>query len=289
MVSVLVVDDTLVDRHLTGGLLAKDGSLQIQFAENGRQAIDVLNQGGIDLVITDLQMPVMDGLQLVETASLRFPNIPIILITAHGSEQLAALALAKGAASYVPKTHLAQNLLESVHEVLAIAHHDDRFETLFGSASRAEFEFHFSSDLTWLVPFIDFVQQLLSNVGFASESSRVRIGVALEHALRNAAIHGNLGFRPEDAITPATIEERISLPEYASRQIHVIVEVNSQSAKFQITDEGMGFELASVPEKGDANSFRTSSGRGLNLMVNLMDEVHFTPPGNQVTLIKFAR
>jgi len=67
-----------------------------------------------DLVVTDWQMPEIDGLELVNTIGDKYPEVPVVLMTAHGSEVVAAQALANGAASFVPKSDLADNLVETV-------------------------------------------------------------------------------------------------------------------------------------------------------------------------------
>ena len=73
------------------------------------------------MILTDMLMPEMDGLELVEAVRSKYPLTPVILMTAHGSEDLAIRALKKGAASYVPKQSLAQNLAETLDQVFSAA------------------------------------------------------------------------------------------------------------------------------------------------------------------------
>src|SRR5690349_13208032 len=103
MSSVLVVDDSAVDRLRAEKLIANQTSLTVVTAANGKEALACLARNLPDIVITDMQMPEMDGLQLVEEIRSRYPSVPVVLMTAHGSEELAVQALQKGAASYVPK------------------------------------------------------------------------------------------------------------------------------------------------------------------------------------------
>ena len=107
-VNILVVDDSLVERVLVEGLLRKDPTYQVQLAANGRVALEVLEKESPDLVVTDLVMPEMDGLELVRTMRNRYPTIPVILMTAYGDESTAVEALESGAASYVPKAQKAE-------------------------------------------------------------------------------------------------------------------------------------------------------------------------------------
>src|SRR5437899_9445028 len=89
MATVLVVDDSAVDRLRAEKLLAKDIGLTVRSATNGKEALEQLGRELPDIVITDMQMPEMDGLELVQEIRSKFPAVPVILMTAHGSEELA--------------------------------------------------------------------------------------------------------------------------------------------------------------------------------------------------------
>src|SRR5262245_50461880 len=117
---VLVVDDSPVDRALVQGVLEKQLHAVVHTVENGAAALDSIATVWPDVVLTDLQMPELDGLALVEAIRRDYPFIPAILMTAHGSEETALAALRAGAASYVNKRNLASRLIETVQDVLAL-------------------------------------------------------------------------------------------------------------------------------------------------------------------------
>lgn len=102
MATVLVVDDSPLDRRLASRMLEEIG-LRVSCAEHGREALEIIERSPPDVVLADMQMPVMDGLELVRQIGARFPWIPVIVMTAYGSEEIAVIALQIGAASYVPK------------------------------------------------------------------------------------------------------------------------------------------------------------------------------------------
>ena len=89
MPMVLVVDDTEVDRRLMAGMLEINMEWLVTFANNGKEALEIINQAVPDVVVTDLEMPEMDGLQLVEACRQHFSSVPVILVTGKGSEVLA--------------------------------------------------------------------------------------------------------------------------------------------------------------------------------------------------------
>lgn len=288
MPTVLVVDDTAVDRRLAGGLLEKGPGLEVAYAEDGEQALAMIESDPPLLVVTDLQMPGVDGLELVTAINDRHPEIPVVLMTAHGSEAIAAQALARGAASYVPKAELSTSLLETVLHILTMSESDERYRKLIQCSTKNEFEFLLDNDLAHIEPLIDLVQQLISSMGLFDNTQRVRVGVALEHALLNAIYRGNLEIDSRDtpAIDQQLMRNRLAQSPYKDRRVYVNIQITRGAAQFVIRDEGPGFDLKNVPESGDPDAFREGVGRGLVLMKTFMDEVVFNDNGNEVTMTK---
>ena len=231
MAIVLVVDDTAVDRRLAGGLLEKSDNLEVVYANNGGEALDSIRRNAPDLVLTDLQMPDIDGLQLVTTITEEYPDIPVVLMTAHGSENAAAQALANGASCYVPKTELADELMATVSQILSTADSDQRYKKLISCSTQSHFEFELPNDPDLIDPLIDLVQQVIASMDLFDWASRVRLGVALEHALGNAIYRGNLeiGRNSSDILDPQLVQERCQAEPYRDR--HVFVSARSHVKK----------------------------------------------------------
>ena len=180
MPKILVVDDSLADRKLAGGLLEKNPKFDISFAENGQLAVDQLNQGLPDLVLTDLQMPELNGLQLVSEIQRNFPQVPVILMTATGSEKIAVQALQKGAASYVRKASLARSLVDTVERVLVAAGEEEAHAEAMRQLVSNEFIFNLDMDLSLLGPLVKFLQKITRMAGVCDATESVRLGVALD-------------------------------------------------------------------------------------------------------------
>src|SRR5262249_5778687 len=100
MRNVLLVDDSPIDRRLGARLLENTGQWHILVAEDGRQALNQLATDCVDVIITDLYMPNMDGLALLSAVTLAQLDTPVVLMTSRGSEEIAIEALTNGAASY---------------------------------------------------------------------------------------------------------------------------------------------------------------------------------------------
>ncbi len=291
MIQVLVVDDAPVDRTWIGGLLSRDPSLQVRFALNGVEALALMAQQPPDLVVTDLIMPEMDGLALVEAIRTRFPQAPVILITSQGSEETAVEALQRGAVSYVPKAQMDPCLLETIHTVAELAWRRRTRTRVFQCMCKHSCRFTLENDLTRTRPLIHYLQEHLAYLGFCDEADRTRIAIALQEALSNALYHGNLELSSQlrecnEGEYFHLIQQRLQQPPYAHRRIYVSAELSHQEAVFVIQDEGPGFDPSCLPDPTDPANLEKLSGRGILLMRTFMDEVHFNPAGNQVILIK---
>jgi CheY-like chemotaxis protein len=289
MATVLIVDDTAVDRRLAGGLLESAPNIEVCYAQNGKEALVQLGTSLPDLVVTDLQMPDLDGLELVTAIGEKYPDVPVVLMTAHGSENIAAQALASGAASFVPKTELAENLVETVMHVLMMSESDARYKKLVRCATKTEFEFKLENDPTIVDPLIDMIQQVALSQGLLSSNSRVQLGVALEHALINAIVRGNLEIGRDDVpvVSKAVVEKRAQQEPYASRRVFFRALVTPEAVEFTIRDEGQGFDTSTIPSAGDPESFRDGRGRGLVLIQTFMDEVEFNENGTELRMKKY--
>jgi len=99
---ILVVDDEESMCQYLAILLRKEG-FQVQTANGGAQALQLLEQEKVDLVLTDIQMPKMDGIQLLKGIKAMNPTLPVIIMTAYASEQSAIDAVNLGAFSYLQK------------------------------------------------------------------------------------------------------------------------------------------------------------------------------------------
>jgi CheY-like chemotaxis protein/anti-sigma regulatory factor (Ser/Thr protein kinase) len=291
MPTVLIVDDMPVDRKLAGEFLKEDSDIELTFAEHGAEAMSKMEEGLPDLVLTDLVMPEVDGLELVSRVKSQYPLVPVVLMTSKGSEEVAVRALQLGAASYIPKRSLAWDLLETVQKVLSASDRKHIHRRLMGYMARNQREFALENDPTLFRPLVAHLQDGLVQMRLSDDADLTRVGVALEEALANAMYHGNLEVGSElrgldDDAYHATVRQRREQPPYCNRRIFVRVELSSEKAVFSVRDEGPGFDASSLPDPTDPANLEKASGRGVLLMQTFMDEVSYNEMGNTVTLTK---
>src|SRR5581483_6735815 len=109
---ILVVDDQFTVRELQRSILEAAG-YPVETAKDAREALDRIRRGGIDLVLTDLEMPEMDGLELLAAvrADEATASLPVVVVTSRGSEEDRRRGAAAGADAYVVKSEFDQRVL----------------------------------------------------------------------------------------------------------------------------------------------------------------------------------
>jgi len=217
----------------------------------------------------------------------------VILMTGRGSEEIAAKALQHGAASYVAKSRLAHDLAPTVERILSAAREDRTHARLLHHMRACRLDFQLRNDLSLIRAAVNLLQLMLRCLPLADEIERLRVGIALEEALKNAYYHGNLELggmspRPSHEEYGALAAERGLVAPYRDRRIHISAEIGRDDAVFVVRDEGAGFDVAGWLEKSALLDADAASNRGMSLMRSIMDEVRYNPAGNEVTLRKQA-
>lgn len=135
---LLVVDDEPEFRTLLRIILKKQG-YSVDLAENGHQAIDMINQTDYDIVLTDMMMAGVDGMAVLEHVKSVDEDIACIIITAHASVENAVLAMKKGAFSYFIKSNHPQELIFDIEKIEKIKSLSDENNMLRQNFVQSEF------------------------------------------------------------------------------------------------------------------------------------------------------
>lgn len=291
MSQILVVDDSAIERRVLGGLLGANPDWTVDFAGDGAEALERCRLREPDLVLTDFNMPNMDGLQLLMKLKQHYAHVPVIIATAEGSEELAVTALQQGAASYVPKTLMARDLNRVVDTVLSASKDRRRTDAVQTSLIGQKLLFSFPTDRRLIGPAVNNLQDFGVRFGIFNDRERTRIGVALEEAFLNAIIHGNLEVSSklrdaDDGSYEKLIAVRMGQSPYRDRRVKVLAKFSQTEARFVIRDEGNGFDVSKLPDPTDPENMARAHGRGVLLIRTFMDDVRYNRKGNQVTLIK---
>ncbi|HGY12176.1 MAG TPA: sigma-54-dependent Fis family transcriptional regulator [Desulfobacterales bacterium] len=119
MENILIVDDEKNYPRIIGEILQEEGYTSVT-ASSGMEALDILNNELIDLVLTDVKMPGMSGIQLLEKIKEINPDIPVIIMTAHGSVEKAVGAMHKGAYTFILKPFENQTLMAHIAKAISV-------------------------------------------------------------------------------------------------------------------------------------------------------------------------
>ena len=291
MASVLVVEDSPVQAKYLEHLLTVCGH-RVRLAGNGVEALEALRESVPDLVLTDMQMPTMNGLELVAAARTEFPGVPVILTTGAGSEELAVQALRAGAASYIPKPNLAREAGPLLEEVLSAAESQRKHALFLGRMTAVEHSFALENDPDLVPEVVGHVEALMRQMELFDPSDRVRLGVGVHEAVVNAMVHGNLEVASELKCGDwkayhALIHERARQQPYSDRRVQVMVRADrSPRLELVVRDEGHGFDPKSLPDPTDPTNWENACGRGLLLIRTFFDDVTHNATGNEITMIK---
>lgn len=289
--TLLLIDDEPVALRLAAGLLKRAfpyHRIETHDGSNVRESVEAVRP---DLVITDLYMPEVDGLTIVSQLRARRPDLPVVVMTANGSEEAAVGALRVGAASYVPKQRLADELVDVVKWVLAVRAQRTRHEEAFDYMTSVERHFVLPNRSDLIAPIVTELQADLRRLDVCPEEDLVRFGVAMTETLMNAMIHGNLGLPGKlldqgHAAFHAMVEDRRAQQPFCDRRVYLDVWADRDRVKCVVRDEGEGFAPSDLPDPTDPEMMLRTHGRGLLLIRTFMDEVSHNARGNEVTLVK---
>ncbi|MFQ5700467.1 MAG: sigma-54-dependent transcriptional regulator [Acidobacteriota bacterium] len=115
--SVLIVDDDKDLRFILGDILSDEG-YRVLLAASGEKALELLGRESVNLLVTDMKMPGISGQQLFRDCSKRWPHIPVVILTAHGTVEEALEMIRQGAYDYIAKPYNTQDLLMRISRAL---------------------------------------------------------------------------------------------------------------------------------------------------------------------------
>jgi len=293
MPTILVVDDDAVDQEQARRCLQALDDTEVLLAGDGATALEILARQSVDLVVSDLRMPGMDGIELVEKIRDDFPPVPVLIITSMGSERIAARALQAGAASYVPKSDLEDTLARIALQLLVLSESRRSSRRVLPHLLSAETRFELPNDPRLVTPVVAFLQENLERLGFGSERVRTQVAVAVTEALTNAMLHGNLeagpSLRREDrAAYDRLVALRQEQEPFRRRRVHLTAWESPARVRYVVRDEGRGFDRSMAPDPTLPENLSLNTGRGLFLIRTFMDTVEHNDVGNEVTLTRSA-
>jgi serine/threonine-protein kinase RsbW len=173
-------------------------------------------------------------------------------------------AFKMGAANYLRMPYNRDELREIVEQTLEhkLRYVDD--PSLF-SHVHEKIEFELPSDLALMNGVLEYLQERVAKIGLI-RPDRSNLFVALDEAFVNAVKHGN--------------------KNDPTKLLKITAELSPKEASFTVEDEGEGFDIHEIPDPCDPKNLFRTSGRGVLLIYNIMDEVEYNAQGNRVKMVK---
>ncbi|QDE83244.1 sigma-54-dependent transcriptional regulator [Myxococcus xanthus] len=242
MAKVLVIDDEANLRKVLATMLRRDG-FDVTVAENGEQGLAEFHKNGADIVVTDLVMPKVGGMEVLGTIRAANPDVPVIIITAHGTVDSAVDAIKAGAFDYITKP-FDQAELSSVVAKAAKTNESARRSVRPDVKARAAI-IGDSSTIQEVYKIIDKVADTPSTVLITGESGTGKELIA-------TALHGASSRRdkPFIKINCAAIPHTLLESELFGYERGAFTgAVTSKPGRFELADEGTLFldEIGEIP------------------------------------------
>jgi DNA-binding response OmpR family regulator len=290
---ILVVDDEEIIRYSLQKKLSRLG-YTVTSIESAEDVLHLLkNDERIDLIITDLKLGKMDGIELLRRIRGLEEPIPVLIITGHGNVEDAIRALRYGASDFIRKPFDINEVASSVRGILG-RKFEKKIEDSFA-------QYVMNEKASYRVPVDDSIISAISYhltknlvpAGLCNITFAGNISLALQEAISNAMYHGCLeipsSIRDERGVKGYNEEigRRKSDGRYRNRQVTITYELNRDFVEYQIEDEGPGFDYSALPDPRDPENFFKNSGRGLFIIRIHMDEVSWNEKGNSLRIRKY--
>lgn len=290
MIRILSVDDEPINLAIIAECLSDDG-YQVDEAEDGEAAWNMIGQNRYDLIILDRMMPKMDGITLLRQlkADPAWKMVPVIMQTAAATQDEVRQGLEAGAHYYLTKPYdpealriLVSSILKEKSERDEIRHVSSSLRHTLGLLTQGEFTFSTLAEAHDLAA-------ALSSLCREQESA----SVGLIELLVNAIEHGNLSISYDEKTElrknftwEEEISRRLAVEPYASRRAHVSIRREGEDLEIIVRDEGAGFDWKPFLDFDPERAFDLN-GRGI-AMANKFSFSRLEYQGNGNTVVARA-
>lgn len=291
---ILVADDEILIRELLVDMLSSSGEYRIIEAEDGQQALELFQQFPVDMVFTDLRMPRMNGMKLLSRIKQLSKETPVVILTGYGSRDDVIDAMRLGAVNFLLKPHEIDQVFSIASKIMRVRSREMEVKRIFDYLVSESHEYVIPSDIRLTLPLIDQLTERITRVGICDPLDQMNIRLALDEALTNSIVHGNLEIDSKSKGKSLKeidnfnhlLAERSQQAPYCYRRVNIKLNLSAESARIVIQDEGNGFDWRAQDSRNESDDLLASFGRGLFLIRSFMDSVTFNDCGNCITLVK---
>lgn len=290
MKSILVIDDEKSIRDMLRAGLTQYGYNYYE-APDGKSGIEIYKKTRPDIVLTDVKMPEMSGIELTKHLKGIESDADVVIMTGYGSEELVIEALRSGAANYIKKPITLNELFNILDNIVLKRERREKNEVNQETVVFERKQLVFDNDITriWGV-----INQILFNVSHeVGESALEGMRLGLYEIILNAIEHGNFGISYEEKSLTIQNNNYLELLESRSEdsqrnQKKVFIDCTTDRAEIsiEIRDQGEGFDFREFVEMDSSEEVLRAHGRGIFLASLYFDKIEYREPGNRVLMSK---
>ncbi|MDQ3022992.1 MAG: response regulator [bacterium] len=293
--SILIVDDEQIIRNVLKRKLEQNTAYTVYTADDGEPGLEIFRQQPIDLVISDLLMVRMNGIELLRNLKQIDHRVPVIIITGYGTLDDAIEAIKLGAEDFIKKPFDISEVIATIEKTFKKQEEEEDQRAIIKHIAIETVKLEIPTDFDYLNRVINYIFSHLKARWLVGGEDLHDVKVCLYEGLYNALEHGSLGINEEEKSTllehgQASYREflmhRMQQEPYKSKIIHVSLDITADDMCVRIVDDGPGFDFKNRTGHVSSEELFRSSGRGLLLISSLMDEVVFNDSGNEIMMRK---
>ena len=265
----------------------------VKTANSGGKALKYLSEDNFDLVVSDIQMPGISGLELLKRIKTTInADIPVILITGNLSNENVSEAIRLGVSDFVGKPFDSYYLLKQIQYQLKKSDKSRPFRHSFKSITKKSVSFEFDLEDFFSENISTLVMIHIENLVHMKPALTNMVVMILEELIENAFIHGILELSA-DVRSLSHFEyvkyiQRIDKMKFQNRKINlnIFYEKEKRILTIEIDDHGKGFDYESILKVKKSLIDFAETGRGIQIVKMLCDEMIFTNKGSKVFITK---
>jgi DNA-binding response OmpR family regulator len=293
---ILVVDDEEIIRDVIASKIQKSLGYDVIQAGNGVEALKAVEEMMPDLIITDIKMPVMSGIELLGEIRRRRISSPVLILTGYGTMEDAISAIRLGAKSFIKKPFDINQVISLIENIFAVHQETADVHEIVPFIRSQSFTIRIPNNYIYLSKVINYIFATVRDCWEMDASQLNDVKVALYEATLNAFEHGNLQVDKASkerclvlghSVYRKYLLERMGAEANRSKSITVFAGIDTIRLEVSVLDEGPGFDHSSVNQDLDPDSFMRMYGRGLFLINSVMDDVSYNDRGNMLRFLKY--
>jgi len=288
---ILILEDDHASRTYLSSLLSLN-KYECKAAQNGEEGLVMFEEFMPDLVLSDIQMPKMSGLEFLKAIRRDNSDAIVIMVTAYGSEDYAIKAFREGANNYLKKPIYEEELLTLLAKYKPIVAQKNIKESIPSLVMQRSLTMKFDSEVGIIPRVVDF---LIAETGtMFTKDELINVELGLVELMMNAVEHGNLNITYQEKNKALETNSLIELYEerkvderYQGRKVTVLYNQNQEGCEWMISDEGNGFDYHDLPDPTSNDNLLDMSGRGIFISKFMFDGLEYLGKGNMVRIKKF--